>query len=601
MKHNKIIILLLSVLLTLSLVLGVGASTITYEGAGKNFSVDPGTSYHSTDLFDGFKNVMPGDEIEQTVKIKNSSSDSDFIKLYLRALPHDEEGERLEFDRGQAKEDGKANETVATMRDFLAQLKMTVSYKNEEGRTVTLTALDPKTGATEKSNDLTGKGVYLGSYRKGQSAELKVLLEVPIELDNKYANRVGEVDWIFTAEHHNDPEEQDPIRPNITVRKVWVDDGIGRPASIKVNLLRDGEVYETITLSERNNWVYTWDKLDYRYEWEVEEDEVPEGYAATYKKNASGWVTTITNTKILGNKLTVEKVWDDGGAAERPASVDVVLLCDGEYFDEVELDNSNDWTYTWTNLSVNDSWSVVEKSVPEGYYVSYSYDEAESKIIVTNTLEEPEPTELTVTKVWVDDGANRPGSITVYLLKDGELADSAELTADGNWTYTWEDLPAAYSWSVVEGETAGYLAAYEVNGTEVTITNTQIVEKVPYDLTVKKVWENNGKNHPDHAEVMLYNGDTAVEAIVLGEWNNWTHTWKGLDAEGNWQVLEVNIPDGYAPFYEKDGTVVTVTNVESLLQTGQNDWLIPLLGGCGILVIAVGIVLMFRKRKNEHA
>ena len=34
-------------------------------------------------------------------------------------------------------------------------------------------------------------------------AELKVVLEVPLELDNKYANRIGEVDWIFTVSEHN--------------------------------------------------------------------------------------------------------------------------------------------------------------------------------------------------------------------------------------------------------------------------------------------------------------------------------------------------------------------------------------------------------------
>ncbi len=604
MKKNNFLTIFVTVLLTLSLVLGVGASTITYEGAAENFVVSPGTAYHSTDLFGGFKNVMPGDEITEIIEVRNDSDDSDYIKLYLRALPHDDAGERLEYDRAQAAADGKADETVVTMRDFLAQLTMTVSYVDETGRTVTLNALNPETvpPATEEKNDLTGDGVYLGSFRKGQKTELTVKLTVPIELGNEYANRVGEVDWIFTAEHHNDPQEIEPIRPIITVRKIWKDDGVGRPASIRVNLLRDGEVYDTVTLSDRNNWSYSWDKLDYRYKWSVEEDEVPEGYVATYKKNSSGWVTTITNTKILADKLTVEKVWDDGDSADRPDSVDVVLLCDGEYFDEVELNDRNSWTHTWENLSVNDSWSVVEKKVPEGYFVSYSYDEAEDKIIVTNTLEEPEPTELTVNKVWNDDGVNRPESITVYLLKDGELADSVEITEADNWTYTWEDLPAGYSWSVVEGETDGYTTEYKADGTEVTITNTKILAKEPYDLTVKKVWEDSGKRgRPESAEVMLYNGETVVEAVVLGEWNNWTHTWKSLDGDGNWQVIETNVPDGYTPFYEKDGNTVTVTNVESLLQTGQNDWLIPVLAGCGLLVIGVGVVLMFRKGKKNHA
>lgn len=203
-------------------------------------------------------------------------------------------------------------------------------------------------------------------------------------MDNRFANRVGEVDWYFYAEGFNDPNLPDiPQFPhNVIVNKVWKDDGIGRPASITVYLLRNGEIYDTVVLSAKNNWSYAWDNVDKRYEWSVKE-EVPEGYVATYKTNGSGWVTTITNTKILTDELTVEKVWNDGNYAERPESVDVVLLCDGEYFDEVELNNLNDWTYTWKNLDGSGNWRVSEDSVPEGY--TPSYDVTDGVVTITNT------------------------------------------------------------------------------------------------------------------------------------------------------------------------------------------------------------------------
>ena len=47
----------------------------------------------------------------------------------------------------------------------------------------------------------------------------------------------------------------------LTVRKVWVDDGVDRPDSITVQLLRDGEVYDKVELKQSNQWVYTWDDL----------------------------------------------------------------------------------------------------------------------------------------------------------------------------------------------------------------------------------------------------------------------------------------------------------------------------------------------------
>ena len=42
--------------------------------------------------------------------------------------------------------------------------------------------------------------VLLGTFKKNASATLTVKLNVPIELGNEYANRMGEVDWIFTVE-----------------------------------------------------------------------------------------------------------------------------------------------------------------------------------------------------------------------------------------------------------------------------------------------------------------------------------------------------------------------------------------------------------------
>jgi len=35
-------------------------------------------------------------------------------------------------------------------------------------------------------------------------------LIVPIEMGNEYQHRIGEIDWVFTAEQHNDPEPEKP-------------------------------------------------------------------------------------------------------------------------------------------------------------------------------------------------------------------------------------------------------------------------------------------------------------------------------------------------------------------------------------------------------
>lgn len=65
-------------------------SSVTYEGRAEKFVYVPGSEYSDTDLFDNFKNVMPGDSLEQTIYVANNYKGSDYVKIYLRAEAHDE-------------------------------------------------------------------------------------------------------------------------------------------------------------------------------------------------------------------------------------------------------------------------------------------------------------------------------------------------------------------------------------------------------------------------------------------------------------------------------------------------------------------------------
>lgn len=59
------------------------------------------------------------------------------------------------------------------------------------------------------------------------------------------------------------------------VLKVWEDKGQekDRPEEVIVQLLRDGKVFDTVTLNAANNWRYTWTALDNGYSWTVVEKE----------------------------------------------------------------------------------------------------------------------------------------------------------------------------------------------------------------------------------------------------------------------------------------------------------------------------------------
>ncbi len=81
----------------------------------------------------------------------------------------------------------------------------------------------------------------------------------------------------------------------ISVKKVWeVGAGQSYPASVTVQLFENGTAYgPSVTLNTANNWSYTWDKLDSKKNWSVDEVAVPEGYTKAISKD--GTVYTITN------------------------------------------------------------------------------------------------------------------------------------------------------------------------------------------------------------------------------------------------------------------------------------------------------------------
>lgn len=89
---------------------------------------------------------------------------------------------------------------------------------------------------------------------------------------------------------------------NVTVRKDWVKEHLdpNRPTSVKVNLLQDGKVYDTIRLSANNSWQHTFSKLPVyndkgrRHIYEVKEVDVPSNYSPSYQIMTGGFV--IVNT-----------------------------------------------------------------------------------------------------------------------------------------------------------------------------------------------------------------------------------------------------------------------------------------------------------------
>lgn len=266
-----------------------------------------------------------------------------------------------------------------------------------------------------------------------------------INVPDGYADSYSTDTFAVTNTHTPETTER-------TVTKVWDDtddqDGL-RPDSVTLQLKADGELYDTITLSESNDWTHTWTDLPKNDDgteitYTVVELNVDK-YTATYSEDTF----TITNSYIPGQvSKTVSKVWDDENNQDgiRSDSVTVQLYADGKaYGAPVELNEDNGWAYTWQGLAEKSAGTTIVYTVGEiteidQYTTTYSDD----TFIITNSHVPNDPEE-TVTKVW-DDNDNkdgkRPDSVTVQLYANGKAyGDPVELNAANNWTHTWGSLP----------------------------------------------------------------------------------------------------------------------------------------------------------------
>lgn len=183
---RRISTLLMALALVLSLSVPAFASSVTFEGKSQGFALDGHNQLTATDLFGNFKNLMPGDTLSETITIKNLARDCDYIKLYIRAVPHGS-------GNGLSGKVAEIEDSVASMQDFLSQLYMEVYQGSSR----------IYSGSPDELDGFRDN-VYLGQYKKNQGTTLTVTLNVPADLDNEYAFRAGEVDWVFTVECYDE-------------------------------------------------------------------------------------------------------------------------------------------------------------------------------------------------------------------------------------------------------------------------------------------------------------------------------------------------------------------------------------------------------------
>lgn len=177
----------------------------------------------------------------------------------------------------------------------------------------------------------------------------------------------------------------------------------------------------------------------------------------------------------------------------------------------------------------------------------YSWTRTVTSAVKCERFVPGEPTvQRRVLKVWEDEGneADRPESVTVDLLANGEVYDTVTLSAGNNWRHHWTGLAAGTQWQVVERETPGYTVSAVENGITFVLTNT---------------WRD---------ETDITDPDVPLED-------------KPTEDDGT-DILDEDIP------------------LANLPQTGQLWWPVPILTMAGLLLLILGVARRRRSAWDEE-
>ena len=324
----------------------------------------------------------------------------------------------------------------------------------------------------------------------------------------------------------------------LKVKKLWDDsnnqDG-KRPSSVTVALLADGKEIQTATITEDDDWTYSF-KILPKYKdgkeivYIVSEKPV-EGYESTAVSSIDGFTITNKRTPEITNIKGV-KIWDDNNNQDgkRPSSVTVVLLADGKEVKTATVDSSTNWSYRFKDLAKYKDgkeivYTVSEKAI-EGY---------ESTIDGFNITNKhtPEVIKIEGVKIW-DDGNNqdgkRPSQVTVVLLADGKEDQTVTVDSSTNWSYSFKDLP-----KYKDGKEIVYTVSEKaIEGYESTIDGFNITNKhTPEVTTIEggKIWfhgNNQDGKRPSEVTVVLLADGKEVKTAIVDSSTHWLYRFKDL-------------------------------------------------------------------------
>lgn len=379
----------------------------------------------------------------------------------------------------------------------------------------------------------------------------------------------------------------------VSVEKVWKG---SEEDFATINLLADKKVVDSIELSEENGWKHEFTELpEFDEEGKVIEYEVKEVEIAEYHSEITGDAEegfTVTNTQktyAIGDYTWIDRnkdgVQDEN---EKPLKGVIVELYDkdenfiretttndeglyifdelpaGDYKVKFKLTEEQEKQYRFTTQNAGDDTNIDSDADEKGWTTEITLNEKDNKQLTKDYEDQEfkasegidptwdagviELTDVSGEKAWVNDHNESealPKSITVNLLANGAEVGSQEVTAEDDWTYSFQGLDKydetgeKITYSVTEDAVDGYETSYDGNN----ITNTKICEKFTVEVEDEK-------------------GKPVTEEEYTFESEDGEKITKKTDKDGKITFDREDLPEGKYTVKDKDGNKVGEIDVK---------------------------------------
>ncbi len=229
-----------------------------------------------------------------------------------------------------------------------------------------------------------------------------------------------------------------------------------RPESVTINLLADGEIIDYVTLTEAEDWTYTFTELGKYADGEEIEYTITENYIDEYESVISGDAEngfTVTNSYTPETlDIEITKTFDESdkdGEAHDP--VTITLYANGVSTGKtITLSDDNNWYGTFTDLAKYEDGVEIEYTIKESNnkdYISVVTGDADSGYTITTYTKTSSgsgssTSSSSATDDETEDTTSKTTEITTSTSDDTSVSTTSVDGGTENSSFKWY-IPAA--------------------------------------------------------------------------------------------------------------------------------------------------------------